>query len=192
MPRYHPSMLMRAAPLFVLALAAGLLTSCERPAPSAGSAIPQQGTVSVFFSPKGGCTEAIVKEIAQAQRTLDIQAYSFTSVPIAQAVTAAAARGVAVRAVLDDSQRTERYSEATFLRNHQIPVFIDDRHKIAHNKIIIIDGQTLITGSFNFSKAAEEDNAENLLIFHGNADLVGQYARNFELHLKHAQAYDGK
>jgi phosphatidylserine/phosphatidylglycerophosphate/cardiolipin synthase-like enzyme len=173
----------------VLALGAGLLASCDRPSPSAGPTVPQQGTVLVYFSPKGGCTDAIVKEIGLAQRTLDIQAYSFTSVPIAQAVAAATERGVAVRAVLDVSQRTEKYSEATFLHNHGIPVYIDDRHKIAHNKIIIIDGQTLITGSFNFSKAAEEDNAENLLIFHGNTDLVAKYAQNFESHLKHSQAY---
>jgi phosphatidylserine/phosphatidylglycerophosphate/cardiolipin synthase-like enzyme len=69
-----------------------------------------------------------------------------------------------VQAVLDESNNTAKYSAATFLLHAGIPTFIDAKHAIAHNKIIIIDGRTVITGSFNFTKAAEERNAENLLI----------------------------
>ncbi len=73
-------------------------------------------------------------------------------------------RGVKITAILDKSQRSERYTSATFLKNAGIPTYIDDRHAIAHNKIMIIDRAIVITGSFNFTKAAEEKNAENLLI----------------------------
>ena len=163
--------------------------SCDRPA-TAPTTLPTGMTVNAYFSPKGGCTEAIVSTIGQARQTLDVQAYSFTSVPIATAVAAAQARGVRVRAVLDKSQRTERYSSATFLSNHQVPVYIDAQHAIAHNKIMIIDGQTLITGSFNFSKGAEESNAENLLIIRGNPELLKQYIANFEKHLGHSERYN--
>jgi phosphatidylserine/phosphatidylglycerophosphate/cardiolipin synthase-like enzyme len=93
--------------------------------------------------------------------------------------------------VLDDSQRTEKYSSATFLKNAGVPVFIDAKHKIAHNKIILIDEQTIITGSFNFSKAAEEGNAENLLVIHDKLALYKAYEENFQSHLKHAEAYEG-
>jgi phosphatidylserine/phosphatidylglycerophosphate/cardiolipin synthase-like enzyme len=48
--------------------------------------------------------------------------------------------------------------------NAGLPTYIDDRHAIAHNKIVIIDGQTVLTGSFNFTKQADENNAENLLV----------------------------
>ena len=46
------------------------------------------------------------------------------------------------------------------------------KHKIAHNKIMIIDRNTLITGSFNFTKSSEESNTENLLILKSNKHLV--------------------
>jgi phosphatidylserine/phosphatidylglycerophosphate/cardiolipin synthase-like enzyme len=147
--------------------------------------------IRVLFSPRGGCTEAIVGAIGAARRSVDVQAYSFTSAPIAKAVSDAHARGVRVRVVLDKSQRGERYSSATFLRNHGVPVWIDDGHAIAHNKVILIDGETVITGSFNFSKAAEERNAENLLIIEGRPELASAYRANFEAHLGHAEPYAG-
>jgi phosphatidylserine/phosphatidylglycerophosphate/cardiolipin synthase-like enzyme len=118
----------------------------------------------VYFSPNGGGTEAIVKEIDGAKTEVLVQAYSFTSVPIAKALLNAHKRGVKIEAILDKSQRKEKYTSATFLANSGIPTYIDDKHAIAHNKIMIVDRTTVITGSFNFTKAAEEKNAENLLI----------------------------
>ena len=161
----------------------------ERPAPAAPAA--EEDGVTVYFSPDGGCTDAIVREIGKARRSIDVQAYSFTSAPIAKAVADAHKRGVAVRVVLDKSQRTARYSSATFLFNQGVPVFIDDGHAIAHNKVILIDGQTVVTGSFNFSKAAEESNAENLLVIRGKPKLAMAYAENFAKHLGHAERYEG-
>ena len=152
--------------------------------------LPATGTVEVFFSPKGGCTEAIVGEIGSAKSEILVQAYSFTSAPIAKALLEANKRGVKIEAVLDKSQRTERYSSATFLANAGIPVVIDDKHAIAHNKIIIIDRETIITGSFNFTKAAELHNAENLLIIKGNKALVDKYLANYEVHKAHSAPYE--
>jgi phosphatidylserine/phosphatidylglycerophosphate/cardiolipin synthase-like enzyme len=106
----------------------------------------------VYFSPNGGCTEAIVKEITDAKSEILVQAYSFTSTPIAKALVDAHKRGVKVEAILDKSQRSEKYTSATFLADSRIPTFIDARHAIAHNKIMIIDQETVITGSFNFTE----------------------------------------
>jgi phosphatidylserine/phosphatidylglycerophosphate/cardiolipin synthase-like enzyme len=147
--------------------------------------------ISVFFSPQGGCTAAIVREIGLAQTTLKVQAYYFTSANIAKAVVDAARRGVEVTVLLDKSQQSQRYSSATFLRNAGIQVFIDSQHPIAHNKIILIDGRTIITGSFNYTKAAEEANAENLLIIHDKLDLYTAYDQNFTHHLEHSAEYTG-
>jgi phosphatidylserine/phosphatidylglycerophosphate/cardiolipin synthase-like enzyme len=155
-------------------------------------AIPSTGTIDVFFSPNGGATEAIVHEINSAKLEILVQAYSFTSKPIAKALLDAKKRSISIIVVLDKSQRKERYTEATFLFNAGIPVFIDNKHAIAHNKIIIIDRQTLITGSFNFTRAAEEKNAENLLVIKGNKPLVDRYIRNFEDHRQHSEPYQGK
>lgn len=150
-----------------------------------------QPNITVFFSPHGGCTDAIVKVLNQAKNSVLIQAYSFTSAPIAKAVVDAHQRGVKVQVVLDKSQRTEKYSSADFVAHAGITVSIDDKHKIAHNKIMIIDGSTVITGSFNFTKAAEEGNAENLLIIR-DTDLAAKYTENWNKHSEHSEAYAGR
>jgi len=147
------------------------------------------GVTDVYFSPRGGATDAIVAEIGKARNEVLVQAYSFTSVPIARALLEAKKRGVRIEAILDKSQKKERYTAATFLYNACIPVMIDDKHAIAHNKIIIIDRQTVITGSFNFTKAAEEKNAENLLVIKGNRELAGKYLDNYRVHYSHSEPY---
>ena len=148
-------------------------------------------SVRVWFSPNGGCTEAIVEAINGAKRSVRVQAYSFTSAPIAAAIVEAHKRGVDVVVILDKSQKTEKYSSADFVAHAGIPTFIDSKHAIAHNKIIIIDGETVLTGSFNFTKSAEEKNAENLLIITDTA-LAARYLGNWTEHQKHSQAYEGK
>ena len=93
--------------------------------------------------------------------------------------------------ILDKSQRTEKYLEADFVVNLGIPVRIDAKHAIAHNKIMVIDGETVITGSFNFTKNAEEHNAGNLLAIR-DATLAEQYVANWKAHAKHSDAYEGR
>ena len=144
--------------------------------------------VEVYFSPHGGCTAAVVRELNAAERTVLVQAYSFTSKDIAAALVQAHKRGVHVEIILDKSQRTERYSSADFVSRAGIPTFIDAKHAIAHNKVMVIDGTAVITGSFNFTKAAEEDHAENLVILRGKA-LSDQYRDNWQKHLEHSVRY---
>jgi phosphatidylserine/phosphatidylglycerophosphate/cardiolipin synthase-like enzyme len=144
----------------------------------------------VYFSPRGGCTEAVVDALGKAKSTVLVQAYSFTSAPIARALVDAHRRGVQVQVVLDRSQRTAKYSSATFIYNYGIPCFIDAQHAIAHNKVIVIDALTVITGSFNFTKAAEDNNAENLLVIQ-DAQMASRYAQNWEIHRQHSEPYTG-
>lgn len=159
----------------------------------ASGVLPSTGTTEVFFSPKGGATEAIVKEINNASKEVLIQAYGFTSKPIAKAILDAKKRGISIIAVLDKSNVKKnkdkaKYTEATFLNNAGCLVLIDYSHPISHNKIIIIDRKTLITGSFNFTAAAEK-NAENLLVIKGNQSLVDKYFYNFDEHKRHAEHF---
>jgi phosphatidylserine/phosphatidylglycerophosphate/cardiolipin synthase-like enzyme len=90
--------------------------------------------------------------------------------------------------LLPYSQRTEKYSSADFLANQGVPTMIDANHAISHNKVIVIDGELVITGSFNFTKAAQEKNAENLLIIRDPA-LAKQYTQNWDAHRQHSQPY---
>lgn len=167
-----------------LAAVAGLGSGCVRFA-----APVQQPRTIVYFSPDGGATDALVREINAARRQILVQAYSFTSAPIAKALVDAHQRGVVVRAILDKSNETAQYTGATFLANAGVPVLVDAKHAIAHNKIMVIDGVTIVTGSFNFTKAAEEKNAENLLILKENSELVQRYTKNFYAHAAHAVPY---
>ena len=145
----------------------------------------------VYFSPHRGCTEAIVRELEAARSEILVQAYSFTSAPIAKALLAAHSRGVRIEAILDRSQRGAKYTSATFLANSGIPTYIDESHAIAHNKIMIIDRATVITGSFNFTKAAEERNAENILVLN-SPQLAKIYIENWSNHREHSERYQGR
>ena len=144
--------------------------------------------ISVYFSPKGGCTEAIVKALDKAKSSILVQAYSFTSDPIAKALLNTHKRGVKIEVILDKSRRTQKYSEADFLIHMGIPTKIDAAHPIAHNKVMIIDGETVITGSFNFTKQAEEKNAENLLVIRDKV-LAEKYIGNWKMHEGHSEVY---
>lgn len=118
----------------------------------------------ICFTPGEDCEALIVAEIARARTSIELQAYSFTAPEIAKAIVAAKARGVHVMAIVDKSQRTERYTGATFLANAGIPVLVDEKPAIAHNKVIVIDGAVTIGGSFNYTRSAQERNAENVTI----------------------------
>jgi phosphatidylserine/phosphatidylglycerophosphate/cardiolipin synthase-like enzyme len=161
--------------VFVLALAPSLARANE---------------IQVCFSPPlpQGCdpTQTVIQALDSAQHQILVQAFSFTSAPIATAIVDARKRGVDVRVILDKSNVRRGYSSAKFLEHANVPVLIDAQHAIAHNKVMIIDGQTVITGSFNFTKAAEQDNAENLVLIHNSA-LAEQYVQNWNIHAAHAQ-----
>jgi phosphatidylserine/phosphatidylglycerophosphate/cardiolipin synthase-like enzyme len=149
-------------------------------------------TIAAYFSPMGGCTEAVVSALDAAKKTVLVQAYSFTSAPIAKALVDAHKRGVDVRVILDKSQKSERYTSATFLANEGVPTYIDAAHNIAHNKVMVLDGKTVITGSFNFTKNAEEGNAENLLVISNAPELAQRYTANWKEHLGHSQPYQAR
>ena len=158
------------------------------------STSPQPSTacgMTVCFTPGGNCTDLIVDTLGEAKSSILVQAYSFTSAPIAKALLDAHKRGVPVRVILDKSQRNEKYSSADFLANQGVPTMIDANHAISHNKVIIIDGETVISGSFNFTKAAQEKNAENVLIIRDKA-LAVQYTQNWQSHAQHSQPYVGR
>jgi phosphatidylserine/phosphatidylglycerophosphate/cardiolipin synthase-like enzyme len=148
-------------------------------------------SIEVYFSPRGGCTEAVIRQIEAARSSILVQAYSFTSAPIAKALIEAHKRGVRVEAVLDSSQKSEKYSEADFLAHMGIPTRLDDKHAIAHNKVMIFDGEVVITGSFNFTKSAELSNAENLLVIRDPA-LAARYTANWREHAGHSEPYAGR
>src|SRR5574342_630402 len=151
-------------------------------------AAPDEPTWRVYFSPNHGATQAVVDALAAAKATVLVQAYSLTSAPIAKALVEARARGVDVQVILDRKETGSKYSSADFMAHAKILTLIDDAHAIAHNKVMVIDGLAVITGSFNFTTAAEQRNAENLLIIHDRA-LAARYTENWRAHAAHSARY---
>ena len=145
-------------------------------------------SIQVRFSPNGQCTEFTTAAIAKAQKSILVQAYSFTSAPIAEALIKAHERGVAIQVLIDRSQLTARGTKLHLIVAKGIPVFIDVVPGIAHNKVMIIDDAYVLTGSFNWTDAAEKRNAENLLLVK-DSRLNEIYRANWKKRAAKARAY---
>jgi phosphatidylserine/phosphatidylglycerophosphate/cardiolipin synthase-like enzyme len=155
--------------LFLAALSASILLSAS------GGAAP---SIEIAFSPHGGATDLVVKTITEARQSVRVAAYSFTSKPIATALLDAHKRGIDVRVVVDKSNETARYTAATFLANQGVPVRVDYRYAIMHDKFVVVDRQVVETGSFNYTSAASERNAENVIVLHDPA-VAQQYGQEW-------------
>lgn len=144
------------------------------------------------FTPGQDCESAIVAFIDGARHTLHVQAYSFTSVPIADAIVRAHRRGVEVGVLLDPSDVGGRGSQLSALIAAGVPTWIDRQHAIAHSKVVIVDGLSaqgaaVEFGSFNYSAAAQHANAEDLAIVHSRA-VAAAFEQNWQVHRAHSEA----
>ena len=139
----------------------------------------QASQATVCFTPGNKCLPLIQQAIDQAKKQILVQAYAFTAPIIADALIAAHKRGVLVRILVDRSQLTGKGSQVEKVKAYGLWVAIDQVPGIAHNKVMLIDDAYVLTGSFNWSNAAEYRNAENLLIIN-NSELHSLYKKNWE------------
>ncbi len=143
----------------------------------------------VCFSPGGKCTNKIIKETEAATREILVQMFLFTSAPLRNALVKAQKRGINVEVILDKrEQKNQQYKTAKALSKGGVTVYTDDKHTNAHNKVMIIDREIIITGSFNYTYPAESKNAENILIIR-SGDLAKIYADNWLNHRNHSKKY---
>jgi phospholipase D len=142
--------------------------------------------IQVRFSPGGQCTEFAVKAIQGAQTSILVQAYSFTCPLIVGALVDAKKRGVNIKILVDRSQLTAKSSKVSQVLAAGIPIAVDKVPGIAHNKVMIIDEEYVLTGSFNWTAAAEKRNAENLL-FIKDPCVHKLYKENWEKRAMSAQ-----
>jgi phosphatidylserine/phosphatidylglycerophosphate/cardiolipin synthase-like enzyme len=163
-----------------LALSGGLATNNPQAQPTPAS--------RVYFSPQGGCTQAITDAIRGARNEILVHAYAFDSREIADALIEAHRRGVRVVVIMDRSQAENARNVAKYLSENGVTVLVDDQHSAAHDKVIIIDGSLVLTGSFNFTTAAESRNGENLLALR-EAPIITQYRTNWERHRGHSRPF---
>ena len=154
----------------------------ENALPNASPSTTQDNTaVRVAFSPNGQAQELILQTIASAKKSIKVAAYSFTSKPISQALLEAKKRGVEVKVVADAKAGKGKYSAVTFLANHNIPVRLNENYAIFHHKFMIIDEKNIQTGSFNYSAAAANKNAENVVVLENMPQVALAYAHEWQL-----------
>lgn len=169
--------------------------SAEAPAaqPAAQSAVAtaSKPELKTCFTPGQDCMGMIVAAIDGAKSEVLVQAYSFQAKPLVKALGRARERGVKVRVILDKADERERNSAGARLIAQRILPQVDTGVASAHNKVMIIDRDSVITGSFNFTEAAQKKNAENVLLIKGHPDIAAAYAKNWEKRLAASRPYYG-
>ncbi len=135
--------------------------------------------VEVLFSPDDGVAARILDLLRSAQTSIDMLAYSFTSDAIGDVLLERAGAGVQVRVVVDEGQMSAAGSEYARLRQAGIDIRLDGNEGSMHHKVIILDGAVVLTGSYNFTRSAEEYNDEAVLILH-DAEIARRYLEEFE------------
>ena len=157
--------------------------------------VPAAGSIEVAFSPSEGSEQLVIKVVDSAKSELRILAYSFTSVPLVNALLRAKKRGVDVRLVADEKNNVQddRSGKAraalSALVNAGIAVRIINAYPIHHDKVIVADRETVELGSFNYSDAAAKRNSENVLVNWRNPKLAEVYIGHFERNFRQASAY---
>ena len=177
-----------------LALAALMLALVSTSITIRAETLAAAGSVEALFTPWDDAEGAIIRALAEAQQSIHVQTYLLTSRSISQALISAKKRGVAVAILADQKMLdTGQNSQIPLLAAADIPVRLETRYAIAHNKIILIDAKTphgiVITGSYNFTWSAQARNAENLLILRDNPALLQRYLNNWQRHHAEAQPF---
>jgi phosphatidylserine/phosphatidylglycerophosphate/cardiolipin synthase-like enzyme len=153
---------------------------------------PWENSWAVYFSPNGGAAHAIIKSIRSAQQTILVQVHLLYSTRLAGALVRAHQRGVQEQVILDANAQMydPPVPAVALLVGAGIAVSLDERHEWAHDKVMILDGKVVITGSYNWTLAAENNNGENLLVIR-DPRLARVYAKNWGRHADHSTPYQG-
>ena len=152
----------------------------DRGRPTPRPHIAVDGTpVDVYFSPDDHVQTALLKLVRGARSSIYFLAYTFTSDPLSSAIQERAAAGVTVSGVMDaDQVKTTVGAEFDTLRAAGLDVRLDGGAGLMHHKVFIIDGQTVVTGSYNFTASADRSNDENVLVIH-SPEIASQYLDEF-------------
>jgi len=135
--------------------------------------------VENYFAPEDGALSRLVELINGAVMSIYFLTYSITTDELAQAILLARARGVEIQGVMDKGQSANAGGEFDHFVESGIDVRLDGEEGNMHNKVLIIDGEIVVTGSYNFSANAEKRNDENLLVIH-SPEVASMYMEEFQ------------
>ena len=136
-----------------------------------------------YFSDVDAMSSVVTTEVDAASDRVRLAIYTFTDENIQNALIDAAGRGVSVMVAADAGQSTtlsDQIGVLTNLREAGVEVRIGDGYNggILHHKFMVVDGSTVLTGSFNYTRSANEANDENLVVL-SDANLAGAYEDAF-------------
>ncbi len=139
-------------------------------------------TVQVGFSPEGTAQQLVLTVIGEAQRDIRLMGYAFTSPEVARALIAAHRRGVGVWVVVDAKANQSGAGRAALnlLAKAGVKVRTVNTYKFLHDKVIVVDGVTTETGSFNFSRSADRANSENVVVLREMPEIAQQYLAHWQ------------
>ncbi|MGH8751371.1 MAG: phospholipase D-like domain-containing protein [Burkholderiales bacterium] len=186
--------LLKSSLALVLLVAALSTPAFQEPLIPSGKTLAATGTIELAFTPDQAADRMVINAVNHAHTQILVQAFSFTHRAIAQALINAKKRGVDVQ-LIADAEQTEKISNNMIagIAAAGIITYLDFQHLSAHNKIMVIDAggadAAVVTGSFNFTHAAQFKNAENLIILRGNPQLTAAYLENWNHHLAHASRF---
>lgn len=145
--------------------------------------------VIAAFSPADGIRNLLLDELSHAKNSVKLMAFSFTDQEIADCLGSLAKKGVTVKCLFDFGQANSKYSQDSYLRGCGVKIKLSpNRSGKMHHKVIIIDDETVITGSYNYSKNAERNNDENILILK-NREIAALYVKEFKRCWKGTKGY---
>ena len=148
---------------------------------------PQPAEIlAIYFTPPAGGASGLIKQIDGAKKSIKVMAYGFTATNLAEALVRAKRRGVDVGLIQDEKSAQNNRETLPILLAAGIDVRSDGKHAIQHNKVMLIDDDIVITGSYNFTKSAESRNAENIMIVRSSY-AAKRYADNWKLHWEHSE-----
>ena len=158
----------------------GALSRADTPHPI--SRLGEQ-RVEVYFSPDDGVEAQLVRVIESARQSIEVMAFSLTSNALGYALVEAAELGVEVKVVIEGDQAANAGSEVGRLISADVDLRLDSNPDSMHHKVIIVDEAVVVTGSYNFSRSAEELNDENIVILYSKeaaAEYLVEFKRIFE------------
>jgi len=159
-------------------------------------AAPSQAEPSVQtgFSPEGSAHQLVLKTIGEAKHSIQILAYSFHAQDIMQALVDARKRGVSVRVVVDKKRNRVASSQKAmrFVTHGGVELRTNDRFHVHHDKVVIVDGETVLTGSFNFAPSAETANSENVVVIRGMPEIAKQYLAHWQSRWDGGMSFTGR
>jgi len=172
-----------AGALTIVVFAAGVNAVADS-LPATGARFAATGSIETAFTPGDRIDNLIIAAIAAAKREVLVNAYSFTQRRISGALVAARKRGVSVQVIADSQQAaTLPQNVLAELVKGGVDVWLDSNYQAAHNKVVIVDADTAnattITGSYNFTVAAQWHNAENIVILRDNREVARAYRDNW-------------